>query len=91
MNSLDETSNDATTISIKAREISTEILYDFAVGLNTRENSDLNDFVLRVKNLDFYERNVNFDPKSQDYLISKSRLIDRYFKIINGDQKWVKQ
>jgi len=87
MNSLDETSNDATTISIKAREISTEILYDFAVGLNTRENSDLNDFVLRVKNLDFYERNVNFDPKSQDYLISKSRLIDRYFKIINGDQK----
>ena len=87
MNSLDKRSNDTTTIAIKAREISTKILYGFAIGLNAGENPDLNDFVFKVKNLDFYEKNVNFDPKNLDYLASKSKLIDRYFKIINGGQK----
>lgn len=87
MNSLNEKLNDLIRISEKAKEISTNVLYGFAIELNTGENSDLKDFVFRVKNLAFYETNVNFDPNNPDYLASKSRLIDKYFKIINGGQK----
>ena len=90
-NTLNERLNNIMTTSGKARKISTDILYDFAIGLNTREDSDLNDFVSRVKHLDFYEKNVNFNPKNLDYLTSKSKLIDKYLKIINGGQKWVNQ
>lgn len=87
MNSLNEKLNDLIRISEKAKEISTNVLYSFAIGLDIKGNSDLSDFVLRVKNLAFYEANVNFDSNNPDYLASKSRLIEKYFKIINGGQK----